>query len=205
MKKFASLYSRCFEIPEAGHVSVASRSGCSGAKPTARTGFGIMIVFILFAVGCSSQKVPEEFPQKLVDFNIKLLNEGKPVQNAALAMVSESAAAYNVVGFTDNSGVAKFETSVNTYKKIGVPPTAYKVIITYTPKVASELSNEQLGKMSIDEVNAYREKVEAEIAAMPKIVPAEWGNLESTPVKITVPENGGNITIEITDSKTHQQ
>ncbi|MDR1478982.1 MAG: DUF1559 domain-containing protein [Planctomycetaceae bacterium] len=35
------LYSNCFKIPEAEHVSVASRSGCSGAKPTAHTGFGI--------------------------------------------------------------------------------------------------------------------------------------------------------------------
>jgi hypothetical protein len=67
------------------------------------------------------------------------------------------------------------------------------------------LSNEQLGKMSMEEVNANREKVDAEIAAMPKIVPAEWGVIESTPIKITVPEKGGIITIEITDSKTHQQ
>ncbi|MDR1479515.1 MAG: hypothetical protein LBJ00_11305 [Planctomycetaceae bacterium] len=38
------LYSNCFlKIPEAEHVSVASRSGCSGAKPTAHTGFGITI------------------------------------------------------------------------------------------------------------------------------------------------------------------
>jgi hypothetical protein len=33
--------SSCFEIPEAEHASVALRSGCSGAKPTAHTGFGI--------------------------------------------------------------------------------------------------------------------------------------------------------------------
>ncbi|MDR1479581.1 MAG: glycosyltransferase family 25 protein [Planctomycetaceae bacterium] len=31
----------CFEIPEADYASVASRSGCSRAKPTAHTGFGI--------------------------------------------------------------------------------------------------------------------------------------------------------------------
>ncbi|MDR1480074.1 MAG: hypothetical protein LBJ00_14150 [Planctomycetaceae bacterium] len=33
--------SSCFEITEAEHASVASRSGCSGAKPTAHTSFGI--------------------------------------------------------------------------------------------------------------------------------------------------------------------
>ncbi|MDR1479781.1 MAG: hypothetical protein LBJ00_12680 [Planctomycetaceae bacterium] len=34
-------YSSCFKIPEADYASVASRSGCSRAKPTAHTGFGI--------------------------------------------------------------------------------------------------------------------------------------------------------------------
>ncbi|MDR1479102.1 MAG: hypothetical protein LBJ00_09180 [Planctomycetaceae bacterium] len=36
-----SLYSSCFKIPEVGHTSVASRSGCSWVKPTASTGVGI--------------------------------------------------------------------------------------------------------------------------------------------------------------------
>jgi hypothetical protein len=41
-----ALYSSCFKIPEVEHGSVASRSGCSGAKPTAHTGSGIAIVFL---------------------------------------------------------------------------------------------------------------------------------------------------------------
>ncbi|MDR1480940.1 MAG: hypothetical protein LBJ00_18600 [Planctomycetaceae bacterium] len=49
MRKFR-LYSSCFEIPEAEHASVASRSGCSRAKPTVHTGFGIN--FLLMAVIC---------------------------------------------------------------------------------------------------------------------------------------------------------
>ncbi|MDR1477386.1 MAG: hypothetical protein LBJ00_00410 [Planctomycetaceae bacterium] len=40
------VYSSCFEIPEAGHASVAPRSGCSWAKPTAHTGFGIKTYFV---------------------------------------------------------------------------------------------------------------------------------------------------------------
>ncbi|MDR1479023.1 MAG: hypothetical protein LBJ00_08775 [Planctomycetaceae bacterium] len=35
------LHSSCFKIPKAEHASVASRSGCSMAKPIAYTGFGI--------------------------------------------------------------------------------------------------------------------------------------------------------------------
>jgi hypothetical protein len=39
--KIKLIYSSCFKIPEAEHASVASQSGCSGAKPTAHTSFGI--------------------------------------------------------------------------------------------------------------------------------------------------------------------
>ncbi|MDR1477545.1 MAG: hypothetical protein LBJ00_01230 [Planctomycetaceae bacterium] len=35
------IYSSCLKIPEAEHASVASRSGCSGAKPIANTGIGM--------------------------------------------------------------------------------------------------------------------------------------------------------------------
>ncbi|MDR1480495.1 MAG: hypothetical protein LBJ00_16305, partial [Planctomycetaceae bacterium] len=35
------MYSSCFEIPEVEHANVASRSGCSWAKPTAHIGLGI--------------------------------------------------------------------------------------------------------------------------------------------------------------------
>ncbi|MDR1479375.1 MAG: hypothetical protein LBJ00_10585 [Planctomycetaceae bacterium] len=41
MSTHAPLYSSCFKIPEADYASVASRSGCSWAKPITHTGFGI--------------------------------------------------------------------------------------------------------------------------------------------------------------------
>jgi hypothetical protein len=165
----------------------------------------IAICFVTCTImfGCSAQRVPEGFPSKLVSFDVKLLHEGKPIRGAAIALATGSS--YNVVGITGSDGVAKPATSINTYTKSGIPPATYKAIITYTPKAPSELSNEQLSKMTMEEVNANRAKVDAEIAAMPKIVPDDWGNLETTPVKITVPDSGGNVTIEITDPKTHQQ
>ncbi|MDR1289648.1 MAG: hypothetical protein LBK06_00455 [Planctomycetaceae bacterium] len=165
----------------------------------------LVIVCFLLGTSCSSQVVPAGFPQKLVAFEVKLLNEGKPVQGATVAMVTETAMTYNSVGFTDSNGIAKLTTSVNTYRKSGIPPAAYKAIITYTPKTPSELPNEQFGKMSNAEIDAYWKKIDAERATMPKVVPTEWGRIESTPIKITVPEKGGNVTIEITDSKNHQQ
>ncbi|MDR1291393.1 MAG: hypothetical protein LBK06_09340 [Planctomycetaceae bacterium] len=44
-----NIFWNCFKIQKAGHVSAASRSGCSGAKPIAYTGYG-MFVLVLFAV-----------------------------------------------------------------------------------------------------------------------------------------------------------
>jgi hypothetical protein len=162
----------------------------------------VCTVICLLLTRCSSQDVPPGFPQKLADFHVKLLHEGNPVQNAAVALVTETPSGYNVVGFTDSSGVAHPKTTINTYSQTGVPPATYQIIITHTPKTSSELPNTELGKMSKDEVDAYRKKIDAEVAAMPHPVPKEWGNIKTTPLKITVPENGGTVTIEITDSKT---
>jgi hypothetical protein len=165
----------------------------------------ICTVISLLLTSCSSKEIPPGFPQKLVDFHVKLLHEGKPVQNAAIALVTENSSGYNVIGFTDSSGVAHPKTTINTYSQSGTPSATYRVIITHTPKAPSELSNAELGKMSNAEIDIYCKKIEAEIAAMPHPVPKEWGNIKTTPVKITVPEKGGNVTIEITDPKTHQQ
>jgi hypothetical protein len=152
--------------------------------------------------GCSSQIVPDGFPTKLVSFEVKLLNEGKPVSNATISFVTNTN--YYILGSTDSDGVAKLSTTINTHTKSGVPPATYPVIITYSPKAPSELPNEQIAKMTMEESNAYTEKIHAEFLAMPKIVPDEWSVAKTTPIKITVGESGGNKTIEITDPKTHQ-
>ncbi|MDR1478220.1 MAG: hypothetical protein LBJ00_04695 [Planctomycetaceae bacterium] len=47
-----SIYSSCFKIPEVEHGSVASRSGCSWAKPTAHTGSGITGVSVPLGTKC---------------------------------------------------------------------------------------------------------------------------------------------------------
>ncbi|MDR0703651.1 MAG: hypothetical protein LBF88_01545 [Planctomycetaceae bacterium] len=162
----------------------------------------ICTVIGLLQTSCSSKEVPSGFLQKLVNFHVKLLHEGKPVQNAAIVLVAETPSGYNVLGITDLSGIAKPKTAINTYSRAGIPTTIYQVIVTHIPKAPSELANSALGKMSNAEIDAYREKIKAEIAAIPHPVPKEWGDLKTTPVKITVPEAGGSITIEITDPKT---
>ncbi|MDR1290887.1 MAG: hypothetical protein LBK06_06770 [Planctomycetaceae bacterium] len=165
----------------------------------------VSLIICTFVFGCSSQKIPDGFPSKLVPFSVTLLNEGKPVNNTSTVLVTETASPYNAIGNTGSNGTAALATSINNYSKDGIPPGIYKAIITQNFKAPSEVPSEQLGKMSFEELDAYNAKIMQEIAAMPKIVPEKWGNVNETPVKITVPPNGGNITIEITDPKTHQQ
>jgi hypothetical protein len=65
------------------------------------------LVICLLTAGCSSQKIPEGFPSKLVPFRVTLLHEGKPVEGAAVALVSETASGYYVVAYTGSDGVAE--------------------------------------------------------------------------------------------------
>jgi hypothetical protein len=165
----------------------------------------VILIICTFVFGCSSQKIPDGFPSKLVPFSVTLLNEGKPVNNTSIVFVAENALPYNAIGYTDTNGTAALATSINNYSQKGVPPETYKAIVTQNFNAPSEVPGEQLSKMSFEEQDAYKAKITQEIAAIPKIVPAQWSNVNETPIKITVPPNGGNIIIEITDPKTYQQ
>ncbi|MDR1958963.1 MAG: DUF4198 domain-containing protein [Planctomycetaceae bacterium] len=154
--------------------------------------------------GCS-EKLPDGFPKKLTPFTVKLLYEGKPVTGASVSLIPDVAGGYLVTAQTGNDGVAKPETFVNIFSKAGVPAGSYKAVISYVPKSSSELTPEEMATLSNPEITERRKKIDAEIAAMPKLVPNEWSNLNSTPVRITVLEKAGGVTIEITDSQTFVQ
>jgi hypothetical protein len=171
----------------------------------------IMTAMLLFAiaaipVGCQ-KKLPDGFPTNLVSFDVKLTHNGSPVKGAAVSFLLEGGnSSYLVTAYTNANGVAKMETTMNVFSKSGVPAGTYAAVITHAPEPSSKLANAaELGKMSNAELDAYSKKIDAEIAAMPHPVPKEWSNIKTTPVKITVPEKGGSVTIEITDPKTFVQ
>ncbi|MDR0609329.1 MAG: hypothetical protein LBG58_04410 [Planctomycetaceae bacterium] len=166
----------------------------------------VMFLFV-FAIqtGCR-QKLPDGFPAKLVSFEVKLTHNGSPLQGVTVSLILTGGnSPYLVRGNTDSNGVAKMETVMNVFSQSGSTSGTYNAVITHTPTPPSTISDNELDKMSSDEMIAYRKKIEAEIAAMPHPVPQEWGNIKTTPIKITVPENGGSVTIEITDPKTFVQ
>jgi hypothetical protein len=167
----------------------------------------LMFLFVLaIQTGCQ-QKLPDGFPEKLVPFEVKLTHDGLPMKGAAVSFLWEGGnSPYLVIAYTNASGVAKMETTMNIFSKSGVPSGTYTVVVTHAPEPSSKLANAaELSKMSNAELSAYTKKIDAEIAAMPHPVPQEWGDIKTTPVKITVPENGGSVTIEITDPKTFVQ
>jgi hypothetical protein len=80
-----TIYSSCFEILEAEHASVASRSGCSGAKPTAHTGFAINVTNnhriannpaknIITAAATTPNQIQFNFISNIADLDISIIN-----------------------------------------------------------------------------------------------------------------------------------
>ncbi|MDR1493108.1 MAG: carboxypeptidase-like regulatory domain-containing protein [Planctomycetaceae bacterium] len=166
----------------------------------------VCVLFLIGAAGCHSSKIPDGFPQSLTPFTVKLQNQGQPVEGAAVSLISEDAnAGYLATALTGNDGIAKLETSINVFSRPGVPAGKYKGIIAYRPKVPSDLTLEEKGTLSDSEIVKREAMITKELGALPEIVPKNWGNFNTTPVRITVPESGGSITIETTDPKTFVQ
>jgi hypothetical protein len=165
--------------------------------------FSCLFVFGLVVIlGCSSKNIPEGFPAKLVKFSVTILHDGKPVENVAVWLYSDNAdAKYHVNATTNADGVASMKTSINMYSKTGAPSGVFRGTLVHRPKVPSDLSPEELQKLSEEEIAKLSKKVAEEVAKM-KLTPTSWANLATSPLKITIPENGGNVTIELTDQKT---
>jgi hypothetical protein len=174
-----------------------------------------MISVILFSFVSSCSR-PAGFPRKVVPFSLKILSNGDPVQDVLIAFFVDAAetgtgnneiAKYSIIAKTNSDGLADFKTSAHTYHKNGVPPATYKAtVVKFLDKTPSDtLSKLELEEKSPREVAAYQAKIKAELAVMPGFIPFEWGNIKTTPIKITVPKKGGTITIEVTDPTTYQQ
>ncbi|MDR3232053.1 MAG: DUF4198 domain-containing protein [Planctomycetaceae bacterium] len=180
----------------------------------------IIIIFVtvfgFIVTGCSS-KVPPGFPKKLKPFSVKVLHEGKPLAGTAVSLFSEGGGNFLVGSVTDADGVAAMKTSLNAYSQTGAPPGTYKCALTsgadssLTKGEIEELKgkSKEIWSMSDDEKDQWDSEWNARrlrrLAAIPKVVPKEWQQSGTSPLKITVPAGGGTVTIEITDEKTFVQ
>jgi hypothetical protein len=167
-----------------------------------------LLLLGLLAAGCSPD-APQGFPKKLTKFTITVLNEGKPLEGVLLSMYPEEPGAlYRITApRTGTDGLAVAAASINNYTKSGAAPGSYKVLITYYPTVPAEAEAKQAQADGAGDgvLSALSAKIDAERTELGKLVPKEWRSPQTTPLKITVPEKGGSVTIDITDEKTFVQ
>ena len=83
----------------------------------------------------------------------------------------------------------------------GVPAGAYKVTLSKTPKAPSERTADEVAAMSYDEQVAYSQKINAERAKMPPLIPKSLTNLKETPLTLEVATSGGEIIIDLSQYK----
>ena len=164
-----------------------------------------VLLFLTFTAGCGGPKAPPGFPKNLTAFEFKILYGGNPLENATIVFISDPPAAYFVGGRTGADGSVKLETSINNYFRQGAPPGTYKVGVSHSAVASSMPTEEEMAAMSDEQRKAVEDKIDAEIAAMPVLVPAHWLRSTTSPVTITVPAKGGSVTVEITDENTFVQ
>jgi hypothetical protein len=163
----------------------------------------ISLIMLWFVVpGCSSRLVPDGFPPKLVKFSVTLLCDGKPVEGASIWLHpdNDSNTLYHVSGQTDANGVAVMKTTINVYSETGAPVGQFTGTATHYPKIPAELLPEGW-ETTLDKTSAQLEQYHT-VSEKLKLVPKDWESKKTSPLKINIPENGGTVTIEITDSKT---
>jgi hypothetical protein len=152
-------------------------------------------------IGCQ-KKLPDGFPTNLVSFDVKLTHDGSPIKGAAVSFLLEGRRKIIVprYGIYQCQWCCKNGNDDECFLQIGRTfgnlrggDYSRSRAAIQTCKCYRVRKNEQCG------IRRLLKKNDAEIAAMPHPVPKEWGSIKTTLVKITVPEKGGNVTIEITD------
>ncbi|MDR2704421.1 MAG: carboxypeptidase-like regulatory domain-containing protein [Planctomycetaceae bacterium] len=167
-----------------------------------------LFLFVVLLTGCGEKKVPPEFPTKLTSINVTLLKDGKPIDEAAISLISESQTPYLISAMTNASGVAKLETTVNTYSQIGVPPGIYKVLIMKQMKTTiPDPPPDKQSSMSETEMRDLQMRQDKERAELQKQsgISLDWNNLKKTPFQLTIPDSGKSFTIDVSDTKTFVQ
>ncbi len=159
----------------------------------------IFMLSALFCVGCSPS-APEGFPAKLVPCRITITKGATPVAGATVCLFSDSANKSCVsTGITNEQGVAEIITRKATYAKPGVPPGKCTMTLSKNPRIEGE---PDIAEMEFQgaEYFTYMEKRAAKLDAMPRIFPSEWDSPQTSPLTIDVGEEGGDQTIDATDS-----
>ncbi len=154
-----------------------------------------MIVMCVFCLSCS--KRPDGMP-KTYSCTIKVIKDSAPVEGANIVVYAEKPFSDLVTsGITDSSGNAKL---VSLYKNVqvkGIPEGSYKMVVTKQPFLEHTKTPDEIVKMSPGEQMAYEREFKKKRDALPKIVPDALTKRDTTPLKVEVTTQGGNLEVDL--------
>ena len=131
--------------------------------------------------GCGGEKLPDGMP-KLTPAALTFTVDGKGLADANITMIPDDGGRWTAVGKTDKSGVAEMKTD-GKYK--GAAPGSYKIIVS----APDEIDDGEYGPPPTDDpaaLDAWNRKVEGVQFKRTAVVSQEFGDVEATPLTLTV-------------------
>lgn len=146
----------------------------------------LVALSLTVVVGCSGK--PSGFP-KTSSCEIVVVDGGAPIEGVEVSLIPESPIGGVIVGGkTDASGKCVVQTTFANFTAPGAPEASFVVTLRKDPvPTMPELTIEQMGEMSRDEIDKYNAEREAEIRSMAQIVPIALTTKDASPLKIAVP------------------
>ena len=139
---------------------------------------------LLLHAGCGNDGRPADMP-RLYPANIKITQEGSPLEGANVTLVSKTPATYGTAsGTTDASGIA----ALRTYSFVGVPAGEYSVLISH---VVTEGARELLTPEGLPYTVGGRAY---------QFVQEQYTREASTPHSLTIVDRGVSETFDVGDA-----
>lgn len=144
-------------------------------------------VALVATVGCSGK--PSGFP-KVKPLVVSVTDGGAPVEGVEIALIPSSVASGVVVGgTTDATGQCVVTTTFANVSEPGAPEGEFSATFRKEPDVGMpDLTPEKTADMSRGDIDKYYQERDAKIAAAPKIVAPKLTSVQTTPVKVKVPD-----------------
>jgi len=159
----------------------------------------ISLIGLMLLCGCSDS--PKGFP-KVVSCQITVTRGSTPIDEVDVTLEPTTpVSSILFFGKTDSQGVCNVATTFANHSKNGVPEGIYKVILVKEPPVEETKTQEELGKMSRSEIDAYRAQIKKKRDALPRIIPTVLTQSSSTPLKIDVTSSGATLAVNLDEYK----
>lgn len=143
--------------------------------------------------GCG-QKKPADFPE-LQPFTVKVVDGDKPIEGVQILFIYDKNPV--VKGLTDNKGVATITTMYQKYSEKGAPAGDFKVQCVKEPLAEHWKTPEERSQMTKEEKDAYLNEWLEKCKEVPREVPKIWGDFDKTPLTVSVPAGGGEVTFDV--------